>query len=280
MADVMEADAVDKKAQKAAEKARKKEAKKQAKAAADQGDGLDAQDEGIGGKIVIFFVTIFILVIWLAIIALLIKWDVGEFGSTVLGPLLKDVPYVNRILPDSYMEEFSTEESPYAYESMDEAVERIKQLEIALSEAQNTSTDNAAYITELERLAQELQQYKQNEAAFEEEKQKFYEEIVFGDSAPDIEQYKEFYESIAPANAEVLYRQVVAQTAADEKIEDYVNTYKNMKPKEAAAVFDAMTDNLKLVASILEQMDAKSRGDILGKMNTETAAKVTEIMKP
>ncbi len=280
MADVMEADAVDKKAQKAAEKARKKEAKKQAKAAAEQGDGLDAQDEGIGGKIVIFFVTIFILVIWLAIIALLIKWDVGEFGSTVLGPLLKDVPYVNRILPDSYMEEFSTEESPYAYESMDEAVERIKQLEIALSEAQNTSTDNAAYITELERLAQELQQYKQNEAAFEEEKQKFYEEIVFGDSAPDIEQYKEFYESIAPANAEVLYRQVVAQTAADEKIEDYVNTYKNMKPKEAAAVFDAMTDNLKLVASILEQMDAKSRGDILGKMNTETAAKVTEIMKP
>ena len=224
--------------------------------------------------------TIFILVIWLAIIALLIKWDVGEFGSTVLGPLLKDVPYVNRILPDSYMEEFSTEESPYAYESMEEAVEQIKQLEIALSEAQNTSTDNAAYITELERLAQELQQYKQNEAAFEEEKQKFYEEIVFGDSAPDIEQYKEFYESIAPANAEVLYRQVVAQTAADEKIEDYVNTYKNMKPKEAAAVFDAMTDNLKLVASILEQMDAKSRGDILGKMNTETAAKVTEIMKP
>ena len=280
MADVMEADAVDKKAQKAAEKARKKEAKKQAKAAAEQGDGLDAEDEGIGGKIVIFFVTIFILVIWMAIIALLIKWDVGEFGSTVLGPLLKDVPYVNRILPDSYMEEFSTEESPYAYESMEEAVEQIKQLEIALSEAQNTSTDNAAYITELERLAQELQQYKQNEAAFEEEKQKFYEEIVFGDSAPDIEQYKEFYESIAPANAEVLYRQVVAQTAADEKIEEYVNTYKNMKPKEAAAVFDAMTDNLKLVASILEQMDAKSRGDILGKMNTETAAKVTEIMKP
>lgn len=280
MADVMEADVVDKKAQKAAEKARKKEAKRQAKAAGAQGDGLDAEDESIGGKIVIFFVTIFILVIWLAIIALLIKWDVGEFGSTVLGPLLKDVPYVNRILPDSYMEEFSTEESPYAYESMEEAVERIKQLEIALSEAQNTSTDNAAYITELEQLAQELQQYKQNEAAFEEEKQKFYEEIVFGDSAPDIEQYKEFYESIAPANAEVLYRQVVAQTAADDKIEDYVNTYKNMKPKEAAAVFDAMTDNLKLVASILEQMDAKSRGDILGKMNTETAAKVTEIMKP
>lgn len=276
MADVMEDSAEDRKARKAAEKARKKEEKKKVK----QGDGLDAEEETVGGKIAIFFVTLFIIIIWMAIIALLIKWDVGEFGSTVLGPVLKDVKYVNRILPDSVLEEASTEESEYAFGSMDEAVDRIKQLEIALAEAQNNSSDNEAYISDLERLAQELEQYKQEEAAFEAEKQKFYEEVVFADEAPDIEAYKEFYESIDPANAEVLYRQVVAQTAADDKIADYVNTYANMSPKEAAAIFDTMTDNLKLVANILTQMDAQSRADILGKMTAETAAKVTEIMKP
>lgn len=53
-----------------------------------------------------------------------------------------------------------------------------------------------------------------------------------------------------------------------------------MKPKEAAAIFDTMTDNLNLVAQILENMDAQSRADILGKMNSDTAAKVTEIMNP
>lgn len=40
------------------------------------------------------------------------------------------------------------------------------------------------------------------------------------------------------------------------------------------------TDNLKLVAQILDGMDADSRAAILGKMTSDTAAKVTEIMKP
>ena len=41
-----------------------------------------------------------------------------------------------------------------------------------------------------------------------------------------------------------------------------------------------MTDNLDLVADILENMDAESRGNILANMNQDTAAKVTEIMNP
>ena len=60
----------------------------------------------------------------------------------------------------------------------------------------------------------------------------------------------------------------------------YIKTYSSMKPKEAAAIFDTMTDNLKLVAQILDGMDADSRAAILGKMTSDTAAKVTEIMKP
>ena len=115
---------------------------------------------------------------------------------------------------------------------------------------------------------------------FEEGKEKFYNEVVFSDQAPDIEQYKEYYESIDPDNAELLYKQVVEQQQTDSKISDYVKGYSQMKPKEAAAIFDTMTDNLNLVAQILENMDAQSRADILGKMNSDTAAKVTEIMNP
>ena len=77
-----------------------------------------------------------------------------------------------------------------------------------------------------------------------------------------------------------MYQQVVSQTLQEEEITDYVNTYSSMKPKEAAAIFDTMTDNLELVAEILEGMDAESRGAILGQMNTDTAARVTEIMEP
>ena len=267
---------VDKKAE---EKQRKKEEAKQKKAQhAAESDELE--EESGGSKVAVFFVSLLIIVVWFAIIALLIKWDVGGFGSGVLAPILKDVPYVNKILPDDAVEQVSTEDSAYAYDTMADAVERIKELEKELADAQNASSANADYISQLEAQSQELQQYKENEAEFEKEKQSFYEDVVFSDVAPDIEEYKKYYESIDPANAEVLYKQVVAQTAEDEQLDDYIKTYSSMKPKEAAAFFDTMTDNLKLVAQILDGMDADSRAAILGKMTSDTAAKVTEIMKP
>ena len=118
------------------------------------------------------------------------------------------------------------------------------------------------------------------EEHFEEEKEKFYNEVVFSDQAPDIEQYKEYYESIDPENAEVLYKQVVEQITYDSQVEDYAKTYSNMKPQEAASIFDTMTDNLGLVADILMNMGTQQRADILGKMDATTAAKLTEIMEP
>lgn len=270
---------LDKKIAKKLEKAKKKEAKLREKAAK-VSDELEEEEESSGGRIAVFFVTLIIVLIWLAIIVLLIKWDVGGFGSTVLAPVLKDVPVINRILPETDEMPASTEAGGAAYGSMEEALAKIRELEIQLAEAQNASTSDADQIAQLEAQSRELEQYKQEEAAFEKEKQEFYNEVVFGEEAPDIDEYKKYYESIDPANAEALYRQVVEQSAEDAKIEEYVKTYASMKPKEAAAIFDTMTKNLKLVANILENMDTQSRADILGKMNTDTAAKVTEIMKP
>ena len=60
----------------------------------------------------------------------------------------------------------------------------------------------------------------------------------------------------------------------------YAKTYSNMKPQEAASIFDTMTDNLGLVADILMNMGTQQRADILGKMDATTAAKLTEIMEP
>ena len=53
-----------------------------------------------------------------------------------------------------------------------------------------------------------------------------------------------------------------------------------MKPKEAAAIFESMTDNLQLVARILGVMSADDRGKILGVMDAAVAARVTKIMDP
>ena len=51
---------------------------------------------------------------------------------------------------------------------------------------------------------------------------------MFSDSAPDIEEYKQYYESIDPADAEIIYRQVVEQTAANDEMDDYVKAYSSI----------------------------------------------------
>ena len=276
---------MDKKAAKKAEKARRKEEKRNRKLAKKEakknGTTDEFEEESGGGKVAVLFVTLMIIVIWLAILAVLIHFDVGGFGSTVMQPILKDVPYVNKILPKTEEEETKTkEDSKYPYKTVDEAVAYIKELEKELADAKESNSENDAYVADLEAQAAQWKEYKENEQKFEEEKAKFYKEVVFSDQAPDINEYKKYYESIDPQNAENLYKQVVEQQEKDDDMSDYVKAYSQMKPKQAAAIFDTMTDNLELVAKILSAMKADARGDILGNMKTDTAAKVTKLMEP
>lgn len=234
-------------------------------------------EDSLGNKIVMVLVTILVILIWLALIVVAIKGDFGGFGSTILRPMIKDVPYLNWILPEADELEESTE---YQYETIEDAVDRIKELEQLLDTELAANSDNSELIADLQAQVAELQVYKLEQDEFEKNKEKFYEEVVFSDEAPDIETYKTYYESIDPENAEVLYKQVVEQIEYDTMVEDYAKTYSSMKPKEAAAIFDTMTDDLQLVADILLNMSTQSRADILGKMDPEIAAKLTAIMEP
>ena len=76
------------------------------------------------------------------------------------------------------------------------------------------------------------------------------------------------------------YAKIVEQLQEEEQIQEYAATYSNMKPKNAAAIFNTMGDDLELVGKILWAMDAQSRGDILGAMDADLAAAVTKLMEP
>ena len=258
----------------------RKEKKLEKKLEKEKNKNAEENEETEGGnKVVLVLVTLLIIVIWLGIIALLIKADVGGFGSSVLQPILKDVPVINKILPASD-EIVSTESESGQYSNVGDAVEQIKELEKQLDAANSQVAEDSQMIDDLNSQVADLSTYKEDQAAFEEEKQKYYEEVVFSDKAPDIKEYKAYYESIDSENAEVLYKQVVQQLQDDQKVTDYANTYASMKPKEAAAIFDSMTDNFDLVAKILGAMDSDSRANILGAMNSDNAAKITKIMNP
>lgn len=271
----------DKKAAKKAEKMRKKAEKKERKRLEKEGAFEDEPEQESGGRLLVVLVTILIVAIWIGILGLAIKLDVGGFGSTVLYPVLKDVPYVNRILPRAETEaEENAVDVQYPYTTLDEAVNRIKELEMELSNAQEAAKEDEATIQQLQAESERLKQFESQQAEFEEIKTKFYEEVVYTANAPDISEYKTFYESIDPANAAELYKQVVKEDAYSNEMKQYIATYSGMKAKEAAAIMQEMGNDMKLVAKILDGMDADSRGAILGAMEPDFAAQLTKLMEP
>lgn len=260
------------------QKAQRKEAKQRAKEISKQESEL-SEDEEAGG-VSVALVTVVIVIIWLAILCLLIKLDVGGFGSSVLAPVLKDVPVVNKILPADAVVTTDDEEAYGGFTSLREAVDYIKELELELEQAQSSSNMDYEEIEQLRAEIARLQTFEDAQVEFERIKTEFYEEVVYAENGPGPEEYQKYYESMDPATAEYLYKQVVEQEQADQEIQDYAQAYSEMKPKEAAAIFEDMTDDLALAAKILYQMSAEDRGKILGAMDPEIAARLTRIMDP
>lgn len=263
---------------KAEQKEQRKEAKRKARELSDQ----EAELEEEGSNLPIFFTTIAIVLVWLFILGFLIKLDVGGFGSGVLKPILKDVPVVNKILPSDVPlgTEDVIEEEYAGYTSLKEAVEQIKILELQLEQANlrtdTLETDNTKLQEEITR----LKTFESSQVEFERIKTEFYEEVVYADKGPGADEYLKYYESMDPATAEFLYKQVVSDLEETKEVEDYALAYSEMKPKQAAGIFEEMSNNLDLAARILGAMAAEDRGAILGVMDAEIAAKLTKIMEP
>ena len=229
-------------------------------------DELD-EDSGKSGKLISVLVAILIIIIWLVIFALLIKMNVGGVGS-MLRPYLKNVPVISKILPDPTDEEIK-EETGNQYKNLSEAIDRIKELEAELK--QYTDSDNASSetIAELQAEIARLKVFEDNAQYYQELKDKFDREVVYTDNAPDISNYKTWYESIDAENAAKLYEQVIKDLE-----------YSKMDAANAAAILEEMTGDTNLVSDILLSMTSKQRAAILAEMDPVYAAKLTVIMYP
>jgi len=255
----------------------RKEAKKRAKEIARRENELG---ENEGGGFAAFMATLLMVLVWLAVIAVVIKLDIGGFGSNVLTPVLKDVPVLNKILPNNPMLETTNPEEYGGYSNLKEAVAQIELLQGELERANTTNQTQSMKITELTAEVERLQEFEEKQVEFQRITTEFYEEVVYAEKGPGAEEYKKFFEAMDPTTAEYIYRQVIVQLEEDEQVKAYAAAYSEMKPKQAAGIFEAMTDNLELAARILSTMSAEDRGDILGVMDAQIAAKLTKIMDP
>lgn len=234
------------------------------------GDG-----EKKGSKVVSFLIALVIVIIWLAVFALLIKMDVGGFGSRVLAPVLEDVPIINKILPG---DSGYTDSEGNTYKSLDEAMARISELELQLDSINSSGAANSDYIAQLEAEIERLKTFEDEQKAFAERVAEFDREVVFADNAPNIEEYQKYYEGIDPDNAAILYQQVVEQLQIDANMAEQGERFANMKPETAASILSEMTGDLDLVCGILKSMKTQQSAEIIANMSSEFAAKVTKKM--
>lgn len=260
------------------QKAQKKEAKRRAKEIAKREDELAEDEEG--GGFATFLTTMFIVLLWLVVVCVIVKMDVGGFGSSVLTPILKDVPVVNKILPGTSLMETTNGESYGGYTSLRDAVDQIESLEKQLEQIRNESQQKDTELNTLKAEVLRLQPFEERQVEFQRIRTEFYEEVIYAENGPGAEEYRKYYEEMDPSTAEYLYKQVVAQTEEDQKVQDYASTYAQMKPKAAAAAFEKMENDMKLVAKILNAMNAESRAAIMNNMTPDFAAKLTKIMDP
>lgn len=268
----------ERKALKREQKAQKKEAKRRAKELAKKEDELEEEEESNG--LMTFLVTVVIVLLWLAVICIVIKLDIGGFGSNILTPILKDVPVINRILPGVSLTETTHPEQYGGYSSLKEAVDQIKALEIELDRIKMSSDAKDEEIATLKAEVLRLQEFEQKQVDFQRIRTEFYEEVVYAEKGPGAEEFRKYYEQMDPATAEYIYKQVIIQLEESKEVKDYADAYSQMKPKKAAGIFEQMTDNLDLVAKILNAMTADQRGAILAEMDPTIAAKITKLMDP
>lgn len=258
------------------QKNQRREVKRRAKEIAKQEEALG--DEG-GNGLVTFGATVLIVALWLAVVCVVVKLDIGGFGSSVLTPVLKDVPVLNKILPNSSMTETNDPDSYGGYSSLPEAVDYIRELELEIERLQTAANvkdaDNEALRAEVSR----LKEFEAVQVEFQRIQNEFFEEVVYSEKGPGAEAYRKWYEAMNPTTAEYLYRQVIVQLEESTAFKEFAAGFSQMKPKAAAQVLEEMTD-LNLVARILQTLSAESRADIMNQMTPEFAAKVATIMNP
>lgn len=244
--------------------------------------GLGTDGEKKENKVVSTAITIVIVLIWLGIIAILIKLDVGGFGSNVLTPVLKNVPIINKILPDS-TEPSEEDGASYSYKSLADAISYIKELEVQLANEQESVENLTGKNNELQKEVDRLKRFEENQEEFQTLKSKFYNEVVFGKDALDYENYIQYYQSIDPEHAEELLKEAADRYAYNQAYAEQADAYARMDPKAAAAVFVEMSGDLDIVVELLKCMKVADRAEVLAAISdtdANYAAKITKLIVP
>jgi len=238
---------------------------------------LENVEQGGSGKFLTILIVFLIVLIWLAILALLIKFDVGGLGSEVLRPVLKDIPVVNRILPN-ISEEQEAYENAYPYKNLGEAVEYIKKLEEQVDKYREENSDYANRLAEMQKEIDSLQHYEEEQDEFAKLREEFDNEVVFNEKAPSTDEYLKWYAAMYPNNAAKIYEELLEKQMIEDNIQQYADYLAGIDAGDAADILSEMPSDIDLICRLLDCMKKSIVSEILAEMEPLFAARIVNRM--
>lgn len=227
------------------------------------------EKEGFGTKLATFFIILIIIAVWLAILAMLIKFDVGGLG-TFARPYIENVNGLSRILPELTDEEIAYRER-YPYKNIEEANDYIKELEKLVDKYSEENNDYAARQAELQSEVDTLKHFEEEYETYLKQREKFDNEIVYNDNAPIAAEYIKWFETMYPENATRIYSELKSRETADEAVYQIARDISKMKPKDAAKILEEFTSDVDFVCEIFECLKTQQVSDILTQFSKDDA---------
>ena len=238
---------------------------------------LENVEQGGSGKFLTILIVFLIVLIWLAILALLIKFDVGGLGSEVLRPVLKDIPVVNRILPN-ISEEQEAYENAYPYKNLGEAVEYIKKLEEQVDKYREENSDYAGRLAEMQKEIDSLRHYEEEQDEFAKLREEFDNEVVYNEKAPSTDEYLKWYAVMYPNNAAKIYEELMEKQLLEDSIKEQADILAKIDAGDAADILSEMPSDIDFICRILDCMKTATVSEILAEMEPLFAARIINRM--
>lgn len=219
----------------------------------DDDDDDDDTPRKKGGCII--GIIIFTLII--ATLVAILGFNAGGIRDKYLRPFLEKVPIVKNLLPP--LKEENQQEEPQ------------------ISKEQETINSLTQEIEKLNQEIKRLKEFENNQLQFKTQKEQFDKMIALNDPKA----YSNFYESIAPENAEKLYQETIKKVEVDKEFKSYISTFENMKKESASKILEEllMTDT-DLVITILNNLSSEKRAEILSTMTPKNAAACSKLLSP
>jgi len=221
---------------------------------------------GIASFLILFF--------FLAALVSILVFNLFNIRDRYIYPFLSGIPLVGGFIP------ITSEPENFGAMTADEMLARINKLDEQLFRANEEIRASAETIDRNNIEINRLKVFEEQQLRFKQEKADFDRLVAMADP----QAYTDYYESIYPENAEILYPRAAAEASRASKINKYLSDITQMDEVSAAIVFQQLIGtDMDLVVSILQGLDSRKAGAILSELSDRdprSAASVLKMMAP